>query len=306
MGRVTDATSQQPLVGVTVLVGERGALTNADGRYSIGAVPTGTQTARAILLGYGEETKQVTVSEGQVSTVDFGMTEQAVQLAQLIVVGYGTQRAGNVTTAVKQVSAAEFNQGRIVSPEQLIQSKVAGVQVVDNNEPGGGMSVRIRGATSVNASSDPLYVVDGVPIGFGGGLSAGRNPTNFINPDDIESITVLKDASAAAIYGANAANGVVLITTKKGGRKVGFEYTGSISGSQITREPNMLDAAQFRAAVTQYAPANVSQLRSANTNWFDLVTRNGMGQDHNLAVSGFGESMTYRLSFGYQNQDGVI
>ena len=107
-----------------------------------------------------------------------------------------------------------------MSPEQLIQSKVPGVQVVDNNEPGGGISIRIRGATSINASSDPLYVIDGVPVGTGagGGLSAGRNPLNFLNPADIESITVLRDASAAAIYGANAANGVVLIQTKAGGR----------------------------------------------------------------------------------------
>src|SRR6266702_4251259 len=121
--------------------------------------------------------------------------------------------AGNITGAVTAVGDSQFNTGRVISPQMLIQNKVAGVQVVDNNDPGGGLSIRIRGATSVNASSEPLYVVDGVPLGngAGGGLSAGRDPLNYLNPNDIESVTVLRDASAAAIYGSNAANGVVLI-----------------------------------------------------------------------------------------------
>lgn len=308
VGRVTDATSQQPLVGATVIVGERGALTDANGKFTIGAVPTGTQTARAILLGYKEETKQVTVSDGQVATVDFAMSEQAVQLAQLVVVGYGTQRAGAVTGAVKQVNSSEFNTGRVVSPEMLIQSKAAGVYIEDRNEPGAGMAIRIRGTTSVNAASDPLYVVDGVPMGTGsgGGLSAGRNAMNYLNPNDIESITVLKDAASASIYGANASNGVVLITTKRANRRtLGMEYTGSISGSQITRKPDMLNAAEFRTAVTQHS-SNANQLANDNTNWFDLVTRNALGQEHNLAITSMGDNSDLRVSLGYLNQDGII
>lgn len=307
-GRVTDAATQQPLTGVTIAVGGQVGLTQSNGRYSITGVPAGTHTLRALTIGYGELTQSVTVAAGQTVTVDLALSVQAIGLSELIATGYGTQRAGNITGAVKQVTEAEFNRGRIVSPEQLIQSKVAGVQVVDNNEPGGGITLRIRGATSVNAASDPLYVVDGVPLGTGsgGGLSAGRNPLNFINPDDIESITVLKDAAAAAIYGANAANGVVLIQTKTGGRGPEIEYTGSVSASMITRTPDMLNAAQFRAAVEQYAPQNANQLGAASTNWFDLVEREAFGQDHNVAVSGSGESMDYRLSLGYLNQDGVI
>jgi iron complex outermembrane receptor protein len=308
IGRVTDATTQQPLSGVTVLVGEHGALTDANGRYSVGAVSAGTHSLRAVLLGYKDYTQEVTVTAGQTLTVDVSLAQQAVQLAQLVVVGYGTQRASNITGAVKQVSPDQFNTGRIVAPEELITSKVAGVQVVDNNEPGGGISVRIRGATSINASSDPLYVVDGVPLGSGAGagLSAGRNPLNFLNPQDIESITVLKDAASAAIYGANAANGVVLITTKNGRRGPQMEYTGSVSGSVITRLPDMLNADQFRKAVTDYASKNVPQLKNANTDWFGQIDRKALGQDHNLALSSVGANSDYRLSLGYLDQDGVI
>ncbi len=309
VGRVTDAASQQPLAGVTVLVAERGALTDADGRFTVTAVPTGAQTLRAIMIGYREASQPVTVTAGQSVTADVAMTLQAVQLAELVVTGYGTQRAGNVTGAVKQLSSEDFNTGRIVSPEQLMQSKVAGVQVVDNNEPGGGLSIRIRGATSINASSEPLYVIDGIPVGTGagGGLSAGRNPLNFINPEDIESITVLKDAASASIYGANAANGVVLIQTRTGRGGPQLEYTGSVSGSKITRVPDMLNAAQFRKAVQEHGGAsNIAQLQNANTDWFSLVERTGIGQEHNLSLSSAAENSEYRFSVGYLNQEGVI
>lgn len=306
-GRVTDASTQQPLAGVAVAVGTRGALSGEDGRYAITGVPAGTYTLKTTFIGYAEVQRSVTVQAGQTVTVDLALQVQAIGLAAIVVTGYGTQRAGNITGAVKQVTPEEFNKGRIVSPEQLIEAKVSGVQVVDNNEPGGGISIRIRGATSINASSEPLFVIDGVPVGSaGGGLSDGRNALNFLNPEDIESITVLKDASAAAIYGANAANGVVLIQTKKGGQGPDIEYTGSISGSTITRLPDMLNAAQFRAAVQQYAPQNVNQLANANTDWFSLVDRKAFGQEHNLAISGSGETMNYRLSLGYLNQQGVI
>ncbi len=216
-GRITDAATQQPIAGATVSIGKRTVLTQSDGRYSV-VVPAGTYTLEARTIGYAPGRQSVTVVAGQSVTVDLALTAQAVNLATVVVTGYGQQRAGDVTGAVTQLSPAEFNPGRIVSPQNLITSKVAGVQVVDNNEPGGGISIRIRGATSVNASSEPLYVVDGMPLagGAGTGLSDGRDALNFINPNDIATITVLKGASAAAIYGANAANGVVLITTKSG------------------------------------------------------------------------------------------
>lgn len=307
-GRVFDTGTLQPVSGVVVMVDGFSVLSGSEGRFSLANLPPATYTVRTSMLGYAEWSASVTVTAGQTEVVDIGLNVEAIGLAELIVTGYGEQRAGNITGAVKQLDAEEFNTGRIISPEELIQSKVPGVQIVDNNEPGGGISIRIRGATSINASSDPLYVIDGVPLGggAGAGLSAGRNALNFINPADIESVTVLRDASAAAIYGANAANGVVLITTKTGEGRPQMEYTGSMSGSFITKTPDMLNAAQFRQAVQQYAPQNAGQLSSANTNWFDQVDQNAFGQEHNLSLSGTGESMDYRFSLGYLSQDGVI
>lgn len=318
VGRVVDGATQQPLSGVTVQVGTRGALTQATGRYIVVGVPAGTHDVTATMIGYATATQSVTVTAGSTATVDINMDAQAVDLSELVVVAYGQQRAGNITGSVKQVTPGDFNKGRIVSPQQLIQSKVSGVQIVDSNEPGGGSSIRIRGATSINASSDPLYVIDGMPMTMGsgtplsdgravaGGLSDGRDPLSFLNPNDIESITVLKDASAAALYGANAANGVVLIRTKSGRERPQIEYTGTMSASQITKLPDMLNAAQFRTAVQQYAPQNASQLGNSNTDWFSQVDRTGIGQEHNLAISGSGMSNDYRFSLGYLNQQGVI
>jgi TonB-linked SusC/RagA family outer membrane protein len=308
-GHVMDATTQQPLAGATVTIGSRSARAQANGAYDITGVPAGTDSIRARMVGYAAMSLPVTVTEGASVTVDFAMTSQAVMLSELVVVGYGEQRAGNITGAVTQLTPADFNTGRIVSPQSLIEAKVAGVQVIDNNEPGGGASIRIRGATSVNASSDPLYVVDGMPVstGAGGGISGGRDPLNFINPSDIASITVLKDASAAAIYGANAANGVVLITTKKGQQHgPEIQYSVSMSASSVTRVPQLLNTSQFRAAMAQYDSARVSQLGSATTDWFSLIDRTGYGQQHDLVVSGAGQSSNYRLSVGYLKQNGII
>ena len=305
-GHITDSNTQQPIAGATVTVGSRGSLARDDGAYFISDVPTGSRTVTARMLGYAEGTRTVTVADGDTVVVDFALTPQATNLSQVVVVGYGEERAGNITGAVKQVSSDKFNTGTVVTPQDLIQSKVAGVQVVDNNAPGGGLSIRIRGATSINASSDPLFVVDGMPIGTGGGISAGNDPLNFLNPSDIESITVLKDASAAAIYGANAANGVVLIKTKVGRGAPHVTYSGSVSAASVTRLPDMLNAQEFRSAVEQFAPQNANQLGNANTDWFDLVDRTGWGQQHNVTVAGAGESNDYRLSAGYLDNEGII
>jgi iron complex outermembrane receptor protein len=256
------------------------------------------------MIGYAPVIQAVTVAAGQTLEVDLALTTQAVKLAEVVAVGYGEQQAANLTGAVTNVTADEFNTGRIVSPTELIQNKVAGVQVVESNEPGGKTSLRIRGATSINASSEPLIVIDGVPVG--GGLSAGRDPLNFLNSDDIESITVLRDASAAAIYGANAANGVVMIQTKHGRGRPSLEYSGSFSASTVDRLPSMLNADQFRAAVEAHAASKAGQLGDANTDWFSLVDRTAYGQEHNVAVSGAGEKMDYRLSLNYLDQNGIM
>jgi len=303
-GRVLDSSTQEPLSGATVSVGSRNGVSGEDGRFSIGGVPAGSQTVRVVRIGYGEATRVVNVAAGQTATVDFNLTSSALALEGLVVIGYGTQEERDATGAVEAVTAEEFNTGRVVSPEQLIQAKVAGVQVVENNEVGGGMNIRIRGGTSINASNEPLFVVDGVPLNS---ISIGRNPLNFLNPEDIESVNVLKDASATAIYGSRGANGVVIITTRRGGGgQPAFSYAGSVSTSRITRNPDLLDAAEFRAAVQEFAPSRVNLLGNANTDWLGAVERDGLGQEHTVGMSGSGGDMNYRLSLGYLNQEGVI
>ncbi len=322
-GRVTDSASQVPLVQATVNAGSHAAITQADGRYEMRGVPAGSYTVRVRLLGYSPVTKPVTVEAGQTVTADLAMTAEAVNLSEIVVVGYGQQKLGDLPSAVDQINSEDFNPGTIVQPAALIQDKVAGVQVInDDNAPGGGISIRIRGSTSANASNDPLYVVDGMPVstGAGGGLSAGRDPLNFLNPNDIASITVLKDASAAAIYGTNSANGVVLITTKSGSSsgRVGssLDYTTTASASSVVRTPSVLSATQFRAAVAHddslilagnptYTP-RAGMLGSANTDWFNTLDRTGYGTEQNLAYTNSAEARYYRLSFGYLKSDGII
>jgi iron complex outermembrane receptor protein len=305
-GRVSDASSQLPLRGAIVSIGGLRTESRADGIYLLNGVPPGSDTLHVSLIGYGPVAQSVTVEAGQAVDVDVTLTAQAVNLAEMVVVGYGEQRQGNVTGAVTNVTEGEFNTGRVITPTELIQNKVPGVQVVENNEPGGRTSIRVRGPTSTNASNEPLYVVDGLPIG--GVLGLGRDPLNFLNPDDIASITVLRDAGAAAIYGTNAANGVVLITTKRGKQGEGpkFEYTGSVSASRITKTPSMLTADQFASAVAQYAPGSVGQLQTGNVDWFREIDRTGFGQEHNLAISGAGSAMDYRISGNFLDQRGII
>ena len=309
-GRITDNTTQQPIAGATVTVAGRSALTRSDGRFTITAVPAGSELLQARMIGYTQLSHPIMGAGGDTVVVDIALTAQAIGLSAVVVTGYGEQRAGDITGAVTSVGDSQFNTGRVVSPQMLIQGKVAGVQVVDNNDPGGGLSIRIRGATSVNASSEPLYVVDGVPLGTGagGGLSAGRDPLNYLNPSDIENITVLRDASAAAIYGSNAANGVVLISTKsgKGFQGTRVEYGSSASISSVTRVPQMLNAAQFTTAVTTYAPSRVDSLLGANTDWFSLIGRTAYGQEHNVSLTNGSAGQGYRLSLGYLKQEGVI
>ena len=307
-GRITDQSSQLPLGGAVVRFGSQSTQTRPDGNYLLTGV-AGTDSLRVTMIGYAPAARAVTVADGATVDVDVALTAQVVNLAELVVVGYGEQRQGNVTGAVTQVNSNEFNTGRVVTPTELIQNKVAGVQVIENNEPGGRTSIRVRGSTSTTASNEPLYVVDGQPLaGEGGGITPGRDPLNFLNPDDIASITVLRDAASAAIYGTNAANGVVLITTKRGqqGQKATWEYTGSVSASRITRTPSMLTGAQFRAAVEQHAPGSVGQLQNENTDWFGAISRTGFGQEHNVAVAGAGGSNDYRFSLNFLDQKGII
>jgi len=171
-GRITDNSTQQPVIGVIVSVGGRSAVTQNDGRYTITGVPSGSDLLHARLIGYQPANQPVMVAGDETVVVDVALTASAVNLSAVVVTGYGVQRAGDITGSVTAVHDSQFNTGRVVSPQMLIQSKVAGVQVVDNNDPGGGLSLRIRGPTSVTASSEPLYVVDGVPLGTGSGADS--------------------------------------------------------------------------------------------------------------------------------------
>ena len=307
-GRITAAEGGAPIPGVQVAVsGVANTITRDDGGYSITVRP-GTYKVRAGRIGFARDSVLgVVVTAGANTTVNFQLRTAAAALAGVVVTGYGTQQARDVTGSLVTVDSTQFNTGRIVSAEQLIRGKVAGVQVSENNEPGGGLSIRVRGGTSVNASNEPLYVVDGVPIDIGGGSTVnGRNGLNFLNPNDIESITVLKDASSTAIYGNRGANGVVMITTRGGSSGPQLTYTGTVSNSRVTGGPNLLDAAQFRAAVQKYASANAPSLGGATTNWLDAIEQNAGGQEHNVGFNGRHQSANYRIGLGYLDQEGVL
>jgi iron complex outermembrane receptor protein len=310
-GRIINNATQQPLALVAVRVADRSARTDADGRYSLTGLAAGTYTLRANFVGYREVLDTVTVVAGQTATVDLAMEQVPFELDAVVVTGYGESEKRDVTGVVAEVPAESFNTGRVVAPEELIRGKVAGVQVAEANggEPGGGMSIRIRGGTSITSSNEPLYVIDGVPIPVGGGLSAGRNPLNFLNPEDIASFTVLKDASATAIYGSQGANGVVLIETRGGtGAATGWgvSYTGTVSSSNVAGRSDILNAAEFRQAVEDHAPAQAVYLGDATTDWVREIERTGMGQEHTIVVSGGTESTSLRASLGILSQEGVL
>lgn len=308
IGRVVETSSQGPLanVSVTVIGTTLGAYTRPDGGYTLPSVPAGEYKLRVARIGYGAKEVPVNVIGGQTVTVDVTLDALAAQLAAVVTTGYGTREARDRTGVVETITEKAFNTGRVVSPEELITAKVPGVQVVTNNEPGGGISLRIRGGTSINASNEPLFVVDGVPLQVGGGVSSGRNPLNFLNPNDIESISVLKDASATAIYGSRGANGVVIVTTKRGALGTQVTVGSSYSSASVIKKVDMLDAATYKTLMQQYAPENVSKLGAANTDWLGAVLRSAGGQDQNFSVAGGKDAMRYRLSMNYLNQDGVL
>src|SRR5687768_13944290 len=264
-GRVVDSASAQPLGNATVAVEgtDRRALTRDDGTFTITLVPTGTHLVRARRIGYGTVGQSVTVSAGGTVNVQLALSAQAAALSEIVVTGYGTQRREAISGSVSTINAEAANVGVIANASQMIQGRVAGVNMTTNNgEPGGGVQVRIRGGTSISASNEPLYVVDGVPLqneeiaprapNVGIEPALARNPLNSINPDDIESITVLKDASATAIYGSRGANGVVLITTKRVAGSAGqMEYEVYVGASSATKDLGLATGSQYRAFVQQ-------------------------------------------------------
>ena len=317
-GKVTD-TKSTGLPGVTVLVPGTsiGTSTGADGSFQL-QVP---ESATALLFSFiGYATQQVDIT-GK-STVQVGLMDDAQALNEVVVTGYGTTRKQDLTGAVTQITAKDFNRGTFTSPDQLLQGRVSGVQVSNNSgQPGGPATIRIRGNSAVTGTGQPLYVVDGVTLdgrtarpglvaSTDVGTGADSNPLNFLNPDDIESMTILKDASATAIYGSRAAYGVVLITTKKGKTGAPILTVGAATGfSTLLRRPAFLNASQYRQALAYYNQPNSganSFDKGGDVDALDAILRTGQLQNYNLSMSGGGETGRYRISLGYLDQDGIV
>jgi TonB-linked SusC/RagA family outer membrane protein len=321
-GTVT-STDGRPLLGATVgVVGtNRGAQSGPEGRFTITGVPTGSRTVRASFAGYTEASRTTTVAAGQTASVAIQLTIHAVQLEEVVAVGYGTARKKDLTGSVSQVAVADVPVSTTASVGQMLQGRVAGAQVTQNNgAPGGGISIRIRGTGSISATSEPLYVIDGVPaFSAVSGNNAYSNPLAAINPSDIESIQVLKDASSTAIYGARGAAGVVLVTTKRGRRGEDRVTVESTYGWQSpARRLDMLNGPQFAALVNEartnvgqqpiYSAAQIADINAAGpgTDWQGLVLRNAPMQSHALSFSGGDEKTRYLLSGSYFDQQGTV
>ncbi len=304
-GEVTDAQNGEALIGATVTVeGEKGGtVTDFDGNFSL-QVSSSAKKIKVSYIGYID--KILAVSEN----MKVNLESDSKALADVVVIGYGTARKSDLTGSVATVKAKDFNKGLVSSPEQLINGKVSGVQIMSNSgSASAGSTIRVRGGASLNASNDPLIVLDGVPLEQGGISGNSSNFLSMINPSDIESMTVLKDASSTAIYGSRASNGVIIITTKKGqqgGLKVNFNTTNSMqTRAQMV---DMLSHDDFVNVVNQFGTDNQkSLLGNANTDWNDEVYRTAFGTDNNLSLSGsIGKYLPFRVSAGYYNQSGLV
>ena len=304
-GEVTDAQNGEALIGATVTVeGEKGGtVTDFDGNFSL-QVSSSAKKIKVSYIGYID--KILTISDN----MQVKLESDSKALADVVVIGYGTARKSDLTGSVATVKAKDFNKGLVSSPEQLINGKVSGVQIMSNSgSASAGSTIRVRGGASLNASNDPLIVLDGVPLEQGGISGNSSNFLSMINPSDIESMTVLKDASSTAIYGSRASNGVIIITTKKGqqgGLKVNFNTTNSMqTRAQMV---DMLSHDDFVNVINQYGTDNQkSLLGNANTDWNDEVYRTAFGTDNNLSLSGsIGKYLPFRVSAGYYNQSGLV
>lgn len=303
-GRVTDSTGNG-LPGVTVTArGTRIATqTTNDGTFRL-TVPSSVDAL--IFTSVGFATQQIPIPANGVMNVSLLGT--ATSLNEVVVIGYGTRLKKDLTGSVTAISAKDFNKGSITTPEQLIAGRVAGVQITSNGgAPGSGSTIRIRGGASLNASNDPLIVIDGVPVD-NTGIAGAANALQLINPNDIESFNVLKDASATAIYGSRASNGVIIITTKKGRTgKPRFNFSTQNSIATLPKKADVLSPSEFRAYVNAHGtPAQIAIMGQANTDWQNVVYDNAFTTDNNLSVSGSYKAVPYRLSLGYLNQDGIL
>lgn len=303
-GKVLEKSSGEPLPGVNILVKGTaiGTTSDFDGAFSIEV-----KDKKAILvfsyLGY--KTQEVAAS-GSLITVS--LEDDAQALNEVVVIGYGSVKKQDLTGSVDLITSKDFNQGQVISAQQLISGKIAGVSVTSGSgAPGDGQNIIIRGLGSLSLTSSPLIVVDGIPLNDGG-VGGSRNPLNIINPNDIESMVVLKDASATAIYGSRAANGVILITTKKGkDTAFKFNFNTATSVSTVVDQVNVLSASQFTTLVKSTGDAAaISRLGTSNTNWQDQIYRDAIGTENSFSALGSAYKVPIRLSLGYSNQDGIL
>ena len=314
-GQVKDATGE-PVIGASVLINgtSNGTVTDLDGNFSISVQPGATLTISYI----GFQKQQVAAANGMVITLQ---EDQAQQMNEVVVIGYGAVKKSDLTGSVTALKPDSKNKGLVVNAQDMLAGKVAGVSVTsDGGTPGGGANIRIRGGSSLNASNSPLIVIDGVAMDQTG-IKGVSNPLALVNPQDIESFNVLKDASATAIYGSRGSNGVIIITTKKGRRGLQVSYNGSFTVSKNSKNLDVLSADEYRGLIANkfgtdlytldsngnQVPTAYSRLGKANTNWQNEIFRTALSHDHNVAVSGqVANWLPYRVSAGYTNQQGII
>ena len=305
-GKVLDEKGL-PLPGASVAIKGTSKTTSTDisGNYSITGL-SGAVTLTTTFVGYLRLEKTVTVNGN--TTLNFNLEVDEKQLGEIVIIGYGSAQRKEVTGSITTVNSKDFQKGTIITPEQLIQGKVAGVSITQNSgQPGGGSQIRIRGGASLNASNDPLIVIDGVPFS-GNTIGNAPSPLSLINPNDIETYTVLKDANATAIYGSRASNGVILITTKKGttgGPTFNFSSNNSIAS--VAKKVDVLSADEVRAYVNANGTAaQKSYLGTENTDWQDVIYQQAFTTDNNIGISGTYKKMPYRFSAGYLDQQGLL
>ncbi len=304
-GNVTESATGLPIPGVNVIVKgtSNGTTTDFDGNYTLQNVSTGD----VIVFSFLGFANQEIPYDGQ-STLDVTLDEDQSVLDEVILIGYGATSEQDATGAVEKISPQEFNQGAVVAPEQLIAGKSAGVQITPGSgAPGQGGTIRIRGGASLSASNDPLIVVDGVPLDQRG-VQGSRNALNSINPNEIESFTILKDAAATSIYGSRASNGVILITTKKGKKDSPFQFTYDVKASigNVMDKVDVLNAEQFRELIENTPGTDPSLLGDSSTDWQDQIYETSVGAIHNLTASQGVGNFYYRVNFNHTAETGVL
>lgn len=306
-GHVLDATGE-PVMGATITAnGKAVGITDLDGNFTATVAP-GTEIT-ITYLGMQPQTLKAT------EEMSIILKDDAESLNEVVVIGYGAVKKSDLTGSVTALKPDSKNKGLVVNAQDLIEGKIAGVNVTDGGgTPGGGATIRIRGGSSLNASNDPLIVIDGVPMD-NNGIKGLANPLSMVNPQDIESFNVLKDASATAIYGSRGSNGVIIITTKKGhkGQKLSISYNGSVTTSMKQNTIDVMTGDEYRDFVKKlYAGTTreeeaLANLGTANTDWQDLIYRTAWSQDHNVTVAGsVGSWLPFRVSVGYTNQQGIV